>query len=157
MALVSVPLWLIDLSVQLPVIALVGRYPTNKLIGRRLIPVRRSFTLSGTIGYYPTFRRVIPVTEVDSYALLTRSPRLLLLAEQRTFDLHTLGTPQAFILSQDQTLKKDVPSLTPMSRFLGLPFDKLGVNKKPRRRGLKTLDRVMSIYAPISVVTLATP
>ena len=29
MARVSVPLWLTDLSVQLPVIALVGLYPTN--------------------------------------------------------------------------------------------------------------------------------
>ena len=39
-ARVSVQLWLIDLSVQLPVIALVGFYPTNKLIGRRLISRR---------------------------------------------------------------------------------------------------------------------
>ena len=31
---VSVPVWLIVLSDQLPVIALVGFYPTNKLIGR---------------------------------------------------------------------------------------------------------------------------
>ena len=30
-------MWLIILSDQLPVFALVGRYPTNKLIGRRLI------------------------------------------------------------------------------------------------------------------------
>jgi len=32
---VSVPFWLVILSDQLPVKALVGRYPTNKLIGRR--------------------------------------------------------------------------------------------------------------------------
>ena len=31
---VSVPVWLIILSDQLPVLALVGRYPTNKLMGR---------------------------------------------------------------------------------------------------------------------------
>ena len=31
---VSVPVWLIILSDQLPVAALVGLYPTNKLIGR---------------------------------------------------------------------------------------------------------------------------
>jgi hypothetical protein len=36
---VSVPVWLIILSDQLPVLALVGRYPTNKLMGRR--PVLR--------------------------------------------------------------------------------------------------------------------
>ena len=34
---VSVPVWLIILSDQLPVVALVSRYLTNKLIGRRLI------------------------------------------------------------------------------------------------------------------------
>jgi hypothetical protein len=32
---VSVPMWLADLSTQLPVIALVSRYLTNKLIGNR--------------------------------------------------------------------------------------------------------------------------
>ncbi len=35
---VSVPVWLAILSDQLPVVALVGRYPTNKLMGRRPIP-----------------------------------------------------------------------------------------------------------------------
>ena len=34
---VSVPVWLTILSDQLPVVALVGRYPANKLIGRGLI------------------------------------------------------------------------------------------------------------------------
>ena len=34
---VSVPVWLIILSDQLPVLALVGFYPANKLIGHRLI------------------------------------------------------------------------------------------------------------------------
>jgi hypothetical protein len=34
---VSVPVWLIILSDQLPVFGLVGRYPTNYLMGRGLI------------------------------------------------------------------------------------------------------------------------
>ena len=34
---VSVPVWLFILSDQLPVLALVGFYPANKLMGRRLI------------------------------------------------------------------------------------------------------------------------
>ena len=38
---VSVPVWLIVLSDQLPIEALVGRYPTNKLMGRGPIPMRR--------------------------------------------------------------------------------------------------------------------
>jgi hypothetical protein len=40
---ISVPVWLIILSDQLPIVALVSRYLTNKLIGRDLIPDRRSF------------------------------------------------------------------------------------------------------------------
>jgi hypothetical protein len=35
--------WLFELSLQLPVVALVGRYPTNKLIGREAVLRRRSF------------------------------------------------------------------------------------------------------------------
>ena len=37
---ISVPVWLIVLSDQLPIVALVGRYPTNKLIGRRPLQKR---------------------------------------------------------------------------------------------------------------------
>ena len=40
---VSVPVWLVVLSDQLPVIALVGRYPANKLIGRGLIRKRHPY------------------------------------------------------------------------------------------------------------------
>ncbi len=43
---VSVPVWLIILSDQLLIVALVGRYPTNKLIRRKLIPRRNTFHLS---------------------------------------------------------------------------------------------------------------
>ena len=39
---VSVPVWLIILSDQLPIVALVSRYLTNKLIGRRLIRQRQA-------------------------------------------------------------------------------------------------------------------
>ena len=40
---ISVPVWLIILSDQLPVDALVGHYPTNKLIGRETILKRNPF------------------------------------------------------------------------------------------------------------------
>src|SRR5438105_3589809 len=40
---VSVPVWPVALSGRLPVVALVGHHPTNKLIGRGLILHRRSF------------------------------------------------------------------------------------------------------------------
>ena len=49
---VSVPVWPIILSDRLPIEALVGRYPTNKLIGRGPIPVRIApFPKKGTIRY----------------------------------------------------------------------------------------------------------
>ncbi len=37
---VSVPVWLVVLSDQQPVVGLVGRYPANYLMGRGLIPQR---------------------------------------------------------------------------------------------------------------------
>ena len=40
---ISVPMWPVNLSVRLPVEALVSHYLTNKLIGRESIPDRRSF------------------------------------------------------------------------------------------------------------------
>ena len=45
---VSVPVWLIVLSDQLPITALVGRYPTNQLIGRGPLPRRP--TKGGTLA-----------------------------------------------------------------------------------------------------------
>src|SRR3712207_4483004 len=40
---VSVPVWPVALSGRLPVVALVGHHPTNKLIGRGPILSRRTF------------------------------------------------------------------------------------------------------------------
>ena len=40
-----------------------------------------------------------------SYALLTRSPLSSAPKDTFPFDLHVLGTPPTFILSQDQTLR----------------------------------------------------
>ena len=101
MGRVAVPLWLTILSDQLPVVALVGHYPTNKLIGRRLIPNRLTPLLlrdDGTLarlsrGYFPVWGRFLRITH--PFATLLRA-----------FDLHVLGTPPAFVLSQDQTLIK---------------------------------------------------
>src|SRR5207247_8833239 len=49
---VSVPAWLVVLSDQLPVLALVGRYPANKLIGRGLI-LKRQALRSPTLDAKP--------------------------------------------------------------------------------------------------------
>ncbi len=47
---VSVPVWLIILSDQLPIVALVGPYPTNQLIGRGLILQREAETPLSPVG-----------------------------------------------------------------------------------------------------------
>ncbi len=47
---VSVPVWLIILSDQVPVEALVGHYPANKLMGRRLI-LRRQLSRRGRLSF----------------------------------------------------------------------------------------------------------
>ena len=79
---ISIPVWLIILSDQLPIIALVSRYLTNKLIGRRPIlkcepkpalttfpegPVALFGISSGFPGLSQSPRQV-------AYVLLTRSP-----------------------------------------------------------------------------------
>jgi hypothetical protein len=50
---VSVPVWLVVLSDQLPVIALVSRYLTNKLIGRELIRKRLATLASKGCPLWP--------------------------------------------------------------------------------------------------------
>ena len=80
-------------------------------MGRSLIPERLDFshTLLFSVslwGISPRFRGLSPAPGQISYVLLTRAP---LSAESKLdfpFNLHVLGTPPAFILSQDQTLHR---------------------------------------------------
>ncbi len=103
---VSVPVWLIVLSDQLPIVALVGRYPTNKLIGRGTIlewpkpfPLR-AYAVLATVSsdYSPLQGRFPRVTHPSATRVSGASPG-------PSFDLHVLSMPPAFVLSQDQTLK----------------------------------------------------
>ena len=76
---VSVPVWPVALSGRLPVVALVGHYPTNKLIGRGPIPHRRSFPpqempLEVVSGISPGFPRLSQCEGQVAHVLLTRSP-----------------------------------------------------------------------------------
>ncbi len=45
---ISVPMWPFTLSGRLPIVALVGRYPTNKLMGRKLISKRFASLITKT-------------------------------------------------------------------------------------------------------------
>ena len=60
-----------------------------------------------------------------THVLRTRAPRYYPLREF-PFDLHVLGTPPAFVLSQDQTLQLRVCSLPgPLSRPRGMVYYEL--------------------------------
>ncbi len=112
---VSVPVWPSALSGRLPIVALVSRYLTNKLIGRGSLNkrrVRRSPALitarprAGCYAVlallsegYPPLEGRSP-TRYSPVCHSTCSPKAAF-----AFDLHVLGTPPALILSQDQTLK----------------------------------------------------
>ena len=111
---VSVPVWPSALSGRLPIEALVGHYPANKLIGRGLLFKRQALRSPALIS--GTNRRchavLAPVSQCYSplegrsptrYSPVRRSTR----GPKSTFalDLHVLGTPPALILSQDQTLQ----------------------------------------------------
>ena len=107
-------MWPVTLSGRLPVKALVSHYPTNKLISRESIPNRRNFptpTMQQELlsGISPSFLKLSQSQGQVTHVLLTRSP--LDLAKQAllriSFDLHVLSTPPAFVLSQNQTLRKE--------------------------------------------------
>ena len=76
----SVPVWPITLSGRLPIVALVGRYLTNQLIGRELTPYRIApFTPSpcGIVvlcGISRCFHLLSPCMGQIVHALLTRPP-----------------------------------------------------------------------------------
>ena len=116
---VSVPMWPFNLSVRLPIVDLVSHYLTNYLIGResilqRIAPlVSRGCPLETSCGISSRFQLLSPSVRQVTHALLTRPPLSVsrkfsskLPSNQRNtpFDLHVLGTPPAFVLSQDQTL-----------------------------------------------------
>ena len=107
---VPVPVWLVVLSNQLPVIALVSLYLTNKLIGVEPLPSRltalpnKTAVPFGLFGISQAFAWLSPARGYVTQLLLTRAP-LYLPLRAFAYDLHALSTPPAFILSQDQTLR----------------------------------------------------
>ena len=110
----SVPVWLFILSDQLPVFALVGLYPANYLMGRRLILKREvlrssaltsmSFDTVVLCGISTPFGMLSPARGQVTHVLLTRAP-LYRGRSPFSCDLHVLGAPLTFVLSQDQTLQ----------------------------------------------------
>ncbi len=77
---ISVPMWPFTLSGRLPIVALVSRHLTNKLMGRKLIFQRTNpfIALPGDstmlFGISPALAGLSPTERQIAYALLTRSP-----------------------------------------------------------------------------------
>ena len=68
--------------------------------------VSRSCGPETLCGISSRFQLLSPTERQVPHALLTRSPLSEVPKGFTPFDLHVLGTPPAFVLSQDQTLKK---------------------------------------------------
>jgi hypothetical protein len=82
----------------------------------------RALFLAKRMRYCQRFLAGIPHLGVGTHVLLTRPP--LTRIAPCAFDLHVLGTPPAFILSQDQT-RHPIYMQIPLKRFTFLVNDKL--------------------------------
>ena len=120
-------MWPVTLSGRLPVVALVGHYPANKLIGRESIQNRNKAFHHQTMrpavisSIRPGFPGLSQSQGQVTHVLLTRSPLIPGASTGSSFDLHVLSTPPAFILSQDQTLRKCITDTTQAPGKTGRP------------------------------------
>ena len=111
---VSVPVWLIVLSDQLRIVALVGRYPHQLANAPRAHPKaeaeatisRRALRLCDLCGISPSFLGLSRSSGQITHVLLTRSRLCPRASPGSSHHLHVLSTPPAFVLSQDQTLRE---------------------------------------------------
>ena len=62
----------------------------------------------GTSGISPSFPGLFQSSGQVPHVLLTRSPLTHVTRRSSAFDLHVLGPPPAFVLSQDQTLRQNL-------------------------------------------------
>ena len=106
---VSVPMWPFNLSVRLLIVDLVSRYLTNYLIRREAISKRKTLIAKSCgfamlCGITIRFQKLSHSQRQVPHVLLTRPPLRKQPKSFSPFDLHVLGVPPAFVLSQDQTL-----------------------------------------------------
>ena len=100
-------MWLVILSNQLKIVALVSHYLTNKLILHRLIRWREpkpsllrgdyAVLIRVSSSYPPPLGRFLCITHPSATVLVSE--------DTFSFDLHVWGLPPAFNLSHDQTLQ----------------------------------------------------
>ncbi len=87
-------MWVTTLSGHLPIVALVGHYPTNKLMGVGLIRKRinalvaKAKAPATTCGISPPFGELSPTSGQITQLVLTRSPLSTNPKTSFSFDLH---------------------------------------------------------------------
>ena len=72
-----------------------------------------SCDLMGISGISPSFLGLFQSSGQVPHVLLTRSPLTHVTRRSSAFDLHVLGPPPAFVLSQDQTLRRNLKQGSP--------------------------------------------
>ena len=79
-----------------------------------------TFDPKTTCGINPPFGELSPTSGQVAHVLRTRPPLSLQLASypEISFDLHVLSTPPAFVLSQNQTLRRNFDRLDRCSKQL---------------------------------------
>jgi hypothetical protein len=105
-----------------------------------------SLTHKSLCGISSPFELLSPASGQIIHVLLTRSPLTSRSKSQRPSDLHVLGTPPAFILSQDQTLHM-FPSLSSSVSSSSFVFASLSEARLLLRRSF-----LGSVYCQYSVV-----
>ena len=115
-------MWPVDLSVRLPVFGLVSFHLTNCLIGHKSLLKRISaFHLTAYGVLAPVSRRCPPLSDTSLCFTHPSAARMIQfnisLVKPSSPNLHVLSTPPAFVLSQDQTLRRILLSLPTSSRI----------------------------------------
>jgi hypothetical protein len=108
---VSVPVWLVILSDQLKIVALVSHYLTNKLILRRPFPNRRSFTPWSTCGISYSFEQLsLSLGYVPTRYSAVRHSSTLTLYLSFPFLFHLIGIRMdAHRFDEDAIVKQSRP------------------------------------------------
>lgn len=76
-----------------------------------------TYAIVGLSGISTPFEMLSQSPRQIIYALLTRAPLNERASSFTPFDLHVLGTPPAFVLSQDQTLQFELPVSKSITSF----------------------------------------
>jgi hypothetical protein len=109
---VSVPVWPYTLSGRLPIVGLVGRYPANCLMGRRLIPRRSNWSFH-LRALPPRPHAVLPRVSTDYPPSRGRSPTCYSPVRHSRFDIATKAAVRLACLKRAASVRSEPGSNSP--------------------------------------------